>query len=137
MRAAGAELAQRFPLRVVLDCLGIRPGSADPARREIVGPLSGRPAGPGGLADPVAAAAELVLGLVDRLCAAGPVVLVVDDLQWADEASVAAWGQLARSAEQLPLLLAVGCWPLPRRAEVAALRRGLAGVGAAIAAGRR
>ena len=32
-------------------------------------------------------------------------MLVIDDLQWADPASVALWGRLARSARQVPLLL--------------------------------
>jgi DNA-binding CsgD family transcriptional regulator len=46
---------------------------------------------------------------VDRLCAASPVVLVAEDLQWADEASVLVWHRLSRAAAQLPLLLA-GSW---------------------------
>jgi DNA-binding CsgD family transcriptional regulator len=50
-------------------------------------------------------------------------VLVVDDLQWADEASLSVWGRLLRLVSQLPLLLAAACRPVPRRPEVAALRR--------------
>ena len=59
-------------------------------------------------------------------------MLVLDDLQWADEASLAVWHRLARSVTQLPLLLVAACRPLPRRAELAALRRAVAGSGVLI-----
>ncbi|MFE3173136.1 BTAD domain-containing putative transcriptional regulator [Amycolatopsis sp. NPDC059090] len=45
-----------------------------------------------------------MLAVVRRLCAEQPLVLVADDLQWADEASVAAWQCLSALAD-LPLLL--------------------------------
>src|SRR6266568_5136007 len=112
------ELGQRFPLRAVLDCLAVRADSPDPARSEVAALLRGEPGGadPGegvGRAgvDPVPAVTERLLALVDRLCAAAPVVLVLDDVQWADEASVAVWHRLARSVTQLPLLLVAACRP--------------------------
>jgi hypothetical protein len=40
--------------------------------------------------DPVPAGAEAFLALVDRWCAVSPVVLVAEDLQWSDLASVVA-----------------------------------------------
>ena len=49
--------------------------------------------------------AEQLLALVAEQCAVRPTILVVDDLQWADQASVTLWGRLARSARQVPLLL--------------------------------
>ena len=52
-----------------------------------------------------------------------PVILVVDDLQWADPASIALWGLLARSARQLPLLLVGLMRPVPQREELLSLRR--------------
>ena len=131
--ATAEELGQRFPLRVMLDCLAIGPRSADPARREIVGLLHG--GGPGvGTApiDPVPAAVERLLAMVDRLCAAAPVLLVVDDLQWADEVSVSVWHRLGRAVRQLPLLLVGACRPVPRRAELVALRRGLVAADAVV-----
>jgi DNA-binding CsgD family transcriptional regulator len=39
------------------------------------------------------------------------VLVVVEDLQWADEASLLVWERLAAAAEQLPLLVAGSCRP--------------------------
>ena len=62
------------------------------------------------------------MGLVDELCAAAPTIIVLDDLQWADDASLIVWHQLAASIDQLRLLLIGTCRPTPRRAEVQELR---------------
>ncbi|HEY0934278.1 MAG TPA: tetratricopeptide repeat protein, partial [Trebonia sp.] len=57
--------------------------------------------------------------------AARPVVLVIDDLQWADSASVKLWGRLARTAPQVPLLLIGMTRSAPQRDDLLALRRGV------------
>src|SRR6266542_1440712 len=54
-----------------------------------------------------------------------PALLVVDDLQWADDTTVAVWHRLARTAQQRSLLVSGGMRPLPRRADLKALRRTL------------
>ncbi len=56
------------------------------------------------------------------MCAALPTVLVVDDLQWADQASVTLWERLSRSARHLPLLLIGMMRPVPQREDLLALR---------------
>ncbi|MCW2907906.1 MAG: LuxR family transcriptional regulator, partial [Actinomycetia bacterium] len=48
--------------------------------------------------------------------------LVVDDLQWADQASVTLWERLSRSARHLPLLLVGMMRPVPQREDLLALR---------------
>jgi DNA-binding NarL/FixJ family response regulator len=111
---AGDELAGAFPLRLMADCLGVTVRSEEPLVAEIARLLRGELVLPGAV-DPAAAAGERILELVDKWCAAGPVVLVAEDLHWADEASVELWGRLARSVDQIPLLLVGSCRPVPRR----------------------
>ena len=67
--------------------------------------------------------AEQLLALVAEQCAVRPAILVIDDLQWADQASVTLWGRLARSARQVPLLLVGMMRPVPQRDDLLALRR--------------
>lgn len=100
-RGAGDELGRSLPLLPLLDALAV-------ARSESS-----------------AVTAERLLARVDDLCAIGPMVLLLDDLQWADEASVAVWRRLAGLVPQLPLLLIGVLRPLPRRDDLAALRKGV------------
>jgi DNA-binding CsgD family transcriptional regulator len=104
LQGIGDELAQVLPLRLMADCLGVSGWSEDPARVQIAALLRGEGDSAQAI-DPVLAAAERMLELVDRLCAHGPLVLVCDDLQWADEPSARLWRRLARSTVQAPLLL--------------------------------
>lgn len=125
--AAADELSTRFPLQVMLECLEIDAHSPDPRRARVAKELAGE--GPvrrsWGPADPVLGAVDRLLVLVDELCAQTPQVLVVDDLQWADEASVLVWHRLCAATRQLPLLLVAATRPAPDRAELAQLRRGV------------
>jgi len=123
---AGDELGQGLPLLPFLDGLRVREPSANPRREAIVRLLRGE-AGAGRGTDVPAVLAEQLLALVAEQCAVRPVILVIDDLQWADPASVALWGRLARSAGQVPLLLAGMMRPVPQRDELLALRRAAGG----------
>ena len=76
---------------------------------EIAALLRGSHRPPGGTfatADTEFLITEAILGLVNGWCAAGAVVLAMDDLQWADPASLLVLHRLGRVAGQLPLLLA-------------------------------
>ena len=105
-----------------LDGLRVREPSVNPRRTTIVRLLRGEDAADRG-ADVPAVLAEQLLALVAEQCAVRPIILVVDDLQWADQASVALWGRLARSARQVPLLLVGTMRPVPQREDLLALRR--------------
>ncbi|MBB5958253.1 DNA-binding SARP family transcriptional activator [Saccharothrix tamanrassetensis] len=110
--ATGDELGGRLPLRVVLDALdGIAPhGRAAPADRVE-------------LATEWPEAVERLAEYVAEVCADGPLVLVVDGVQWADEASVRFWHGLLPLSARLPLLLVAAARPVPRRVDVARVRR--------------
>jgi hypothetical protein len=100
---AGDELRQALPLLPFPDGLRVREPSADPRRNAIVRLLRGE--SDPERSDVPAIVAEQLLAPVAEQCAARPTILVTDDLQWADQASITLWGRLARSASQLPLLL--------------------------------
>jgi DNA-binding CsgD family transcriptional regulator len=119
---AGDELGQALPLLPFLDGLKVREPSTNPRRSTIVRLLRGELTADRGT-DVPAALAEQLLALVTEQCAARPTILVVDDLQWADPASVTLWGRLARSARHVPLLLIGMMRPVPLRDDLMALRR--------------
>ena len=120
--AAGDELSQELPLLPFLDGLRVREPSTNPRRTTIVGLLRGEVYADRGT-DVPAVLAEQLLALIAEQCAVRPTILVVDDLQWADQASITLWGRLARSAQQVPLLLVGMMRPAPQRDDLLALRR--------------
>ena len=119
---AGDELGQALPLLPFLDGLRVREPSTNPRRETIVRLLRGEVSADRGTDVPTVLAEQL-LALVAEQCAVRPTILVVDDLQWADQASVTLWGRLARSAGQVPLLLVGMMRPVPQRDDLLALRR--------------
>jgi DNA-binding CsgD family transcriptional regulator/tetratricopeptide (TPR) repeat protein len=138
---AADPLRAPFPLGVMLDSLGMdaRP-VADGAPTEIAALLWGNdaqgrlPADGRIPSDGAAAAAERIVAWVHRLCTVSPVVLVIDDLQWADELSVSVWYRLAAATAQVPLLVVGASRPVPRSAAVVAARQGVARMGGVVVA---
>jgi DNA-binding CsgD family transcriptional regulator/tetratricopeptide (TPR) repeat protein len=119
---AGDELGQELPLLPFLDGLRVREPSPNPRRDTIVRLLRGEVGADRGT-DVPAVLAEQLLALVAEQCAVRPTILVIDDLQWADTASVTLWGRLAKAARQIPLLLVGTMRPVPQRDDLLALRR--------------
>lgn len=115
--AAADELGQALPLRPLLDAFH---GMDNPRLTAVRHLLRGEFTAD---LDPVAAASEHMLTLVADLCDIIPVVLVVDDLQWADQATIRVWERLARTASRTALLTIGVTRPTPVRAELSALRR--------------
>lgn len=80
--------------------------------------LAGTFAGPGLLTTGAASAAGFLLAdrmleIVESACGAGPVFLAIEDLHWADPATLAWVRSLARRAAELPLALVVTTRPPP------------------------
>jgi DNA-binding CsgD family transcriptional regulator len=119
------EVERRRPFGVLADALDLHASSADPHRAAVARLLHGAPGPPGARFDQAAAlefrVVEAVVDLVEQLCAGGPVLLVLEDLHWADPATLTCLSRLARGAPQLPLLVVVTARPLPRTPELAAV----------------
>ena len=119
---AGDELGQALPLLPLLEALGVREAGAGTRRDTILRLLRGELAADHG-ADVSAALAEQLLALIAEQSATQPTILVIDDLQWADQATIALWGRLARSEWRLPLMLVGTMRPVPQRDGLLAMRR--------------
>jgi DNA-binding CsgD family transcriptional regulator/transcriptional regulator with XRE-family HTH domain len=118
----GDELGQELPLVPFLDALQVRAVSANARRQTIARVLRGDLATDRGADVPAILSEQLVALAVDE-CAARPAVIVIDDLHWADPASIRLWARLARTARQVPLLLIGVMRPTPHRDDLLALRR--------------
>jgi DNA-binding CsgD family transcriptional regulator len=118
----GDALGQELPLLPFLDALRVRGVSANARRTTIAGLLRGEVATDRGADVPAMLAEQLIALTIDET-AGRPVMLVIDDLQWADPASIKLWGRLARTARQVALLLVGMTRPAPQRDDLLALRR--------------
>jgi DNA-binding CsgD family transcriptional regulator len=125
-------LTEQLPLRVMLDCLQVRLTSPDPHRAHAARLLRSRRLGLFGDGDESVDGIEVLVALADELCAAAPTVLVVEDLQWADDASLTVWYELAASIDQLRLLLIGTCRSPLRRPRVQEVRTAVARRGGAV-----
>jgi len=123
---AGDELGQELPLHPFLDALQVRATSVNARRTTIAGLLRGEVATDRGADVPALLAEQLIALIIDETDVR-PVALVIDDLHWADLASVKLWGRLARTARQVPLLLIGLTRPVPQREDLLALRRVVSG----------
>ncbi|MBO0802998.1 MAG: AAA family ATPase [Nocardiopsaceae bacterium] len=122
----GSELDQALPLQPLLDALRVREDSPSPRREAIARLLRGEVTMDCGM-NGAAVLAEQLLALMAEECAARPTILVIDDLQWADQASIRLLDRLAGSARGLPLLLIGMMRPVPQRDDLLALRRAVGG----------
>ncbi len=119
------------PFGVVAAALGLSRRSAD-ARTAAIGHML---AGEGGDAGVSAAEAvhhrvvEEIVDLVEASCAEHPVLLVAEDVHWADSASLRALSSVVRQLPLSPLLVVVTTRPSPLSAEVVRLLDDLAAAG--------
>jgi DNA-binding CsgD family transcriptional regulator len=126
------ELGRRLPFSAVLTALGMERNDLLTAHGRRPVPSGRRPdatevVASAGKGVPDHVAMDALCEHVGRLCAAQPLLIVVDDLHWADEASLLLWSRLSRAAARLPLLLVGLSRRTPNRPELDVLRAELAG----------
>lgn len=121
---AAEELERSRPFGLLAGALGCVPASGDP-RRAAIGALLSARGGSG--KSPVTVTSDPGLqfrvvdafgDLVEALALSGPVVIGVDDLQWADPSSSVTLAAMGRRLADLPVGI-IGCFrPTPRPAEL-------------------
>jgi predicted ATPase len=120
------------PFGVVATALDLSRRSPDPRRAAIgallVGQGAGAPARAAG--DNQYRIVEEIVDLVETSCAERPVLLVAEDIHWADSASLLAILSVARQLPLAALLVVVTARPAPLSAEVVRLLDDLAAGGA-------
>jgi len=120
------------PFGVVAAALDLSRRSPDPRRAAIGALLAGQDAGaPGRAAGGVQyRVVEEIVDLVETSCAGRPVLLVAEDIHWADSASLLAILSVARQLPLAALLVVVTARPSPQPAEAVRLLDDLAAGGA-------
>ena len=130
------ELERTRPFGLLAAAFGCARSSPDPRRAAIAGLLAAPAAGDQGpitvTSDPGLRfrVVDAFTDLVEELALAGPLVIGLDDLQWADPSSLLTLGALARRLTGLPVGV-IGCLrPSPRAAELNRLASALDAAGA-------
>ena len=128
------ELEQTRPFGVMTDAFSCARSSPDPRRAAIGGLLAG-----GGEQNPITVTSDpglrfrvvdALADLAEEMALSGPLVIGLDDLQWADASSLLTLNALSRRAEYLPIGLIACFRPLPRAPELDRLVASLLSAGA-------
>lgn len=125
-----SELETDLPFAPLVRALGLRPRSSDPYAAEL-GRLLEEPDG----RDPDVRRLRSIEGiadLVERRSLDRPVLLAVEDVHWADDATLQTLDRLARRLQHVGVLLTMTARPHPRSVAFEILERTLVDVGATI-----
>jgi DNA-binding CsgD family transcriptional regulator len=120
---AAEELAGNRPFGALIDALDLGV-TDDDARRDIARVLRGESGADhdsvllSAVADFRFRVIEDLLDLLERLTHDGPVLLVLDDLQWADSSTLLALLEIGRRMASLPVAIVGAFRPSPRRADL-------------------
>lgn len=131
LRGRCGELENRRPFGAIADCLGIDRRAAESKRASIARSLwgnNGETHTPSLLSLAPEAEYRIVeemVTLVEELSRSEPVVIVVEDLQWADPSTILVLRRLARYIEQLNLIMITSLRPRPRSPELGNLLEAL------------
>jgi DNA-binding CsgD family transcriptional regulator len=122
LRGEGHPFERSRPFGVIVDALDLRRRSPDPRRAAIALLLSGddeRPAARGGAQrDLRYQVVEEIVDVVEGACGESPVLLVLEDLHWADGSTLLAIRSLVQRLAHAPLVLGVSLRLAPRSGEL-------------------
>jgi DNA-binding CsgD family transcriptional regulator len=122
LRGEGHPFERSRPFGVMVDALGLRRRSPDPRRAAIALLLAGdaerSAARAGAQQDLRYQVVEEVVDLVEEACGESPVLLVLEDLHWADSSTLLAIRSLVQRLAHAPLALVGSLRPAPRSSEL-------------------
>jgi DNA-binding CsgD family transcriptional regulator/tetratricopeptide (TPR) repeat protein len=131
LSGAGEELTRDRPFGLLAAALGLARDASDPRRANVARLLMpGRLGRHTSLEGPARRyqVLESILVLLEELAADGPIVLALDDVQWADASTLLVVRQLARRSASLRVVVLMAARPTQRSTELAgvidALRQG-------------
>jgi DNA-binding NarL/FixJ family response regulator len=127
LASVGEPLELHRPFGLIADCLQIGRNAPDGPRQAIARYFDADHLGGAGDAGPDVRfkVSEAIVELVDELTARGPLVMVVENLHWADASSLYTLHRLGRRVSQLPLLICCTTRSAPRSEQLAELLRSL------------
>ncbi len=102
---AGTELDQRLPFALIGSCLALTSAAVDPHDYRLEAMLDGGEPADYQLPYAELAMVSAVVDLLRQWCAEGPVALLIDDIQWADAASLSVLRRLAAEIARLPIFV--------------------------------
>ncbi len=121
LRGTATEIEREVPYAALGWCLGFGHGTLDPSAAQLHSLLRGVDLPGDGAFSRHFAVVEALMALVDQWCTASPVMLILDDANWADSDSLAVLERLGEVVTELPLLIVLAIRPLPRGDSLAAL----------------
>lgn len=132
--ATAHDLERDRPFGVVIDALGITPRASDQAVRDVAhlvetSLLPPASADEAGLPAVKFRIVDAFTDLVEHMALQAPLLLALEDLHWADAASLLVASRLLRGAGTLPLLLVASTRPPAQRADLASLVAAVEAVG--------
>ena len=124
VRGEGHPLERTRPFGVLIDALGLRRASPDPRRaalgRLLIGEVSSE-AGQFAVNQLQFRAIEEIIDVIEVASDGGPVLIVLDDLHWADSSTLLAFRWMVRELTEVPVMLVAALRPSPRGPELAVL----------------
>jgi DNA-binding NarL/FixJ family response regulator len=122
LRGTARQMETGLPFAAVGSCLGLDdPDTSGPAARIGAALRGGEGPDTSLAAYRELAVVEMILDLLEDLCAAGPVALLLDDAQWADRQSLLALHRIGLAAGHQPLVLGLTTRSVPHNEDLAQL----------------